>query len=319
MRNIQRRDIDAPAAVVGALLDRLASDDDPLWPAPAWPPIRFDRGLAVGATGGHADIHYSVTEYEPGSRLRFAFAPSIGAGHHEFTVRPLTPTTSRLTHELVVRPSARMRLAWPLAVRWLHEALLRDLLDNAELAATGRLGRRARWSPWVRLLRGLAMPGSRRVTVPAAAALARGELPWCEVMDAWRLPVVTGARFTPAQWYEAIFGDPPGWVSALMRLRNRLAGTAGFARAESTRFPVLAGTDDELLIGGDSADFALRVSILVEPEAVTCTTLTRAHRGRGRAYLALIRPFHVIVVRAMLARAGRTLLERAPSAAQPDS
>src|SRR5947199_3653022 len=33
MRNIQHRDIEAPAAAVGALLDRLASDTDPLWPA----------------------------------------------------------------------------------------------------------------------------------------------------------------------------------------------------------------------------------------------------------------------------------------------
>jgi hypothetical protein len=239
----------------------------------------------------------------------------MGDGHHEFTVRPLTPTTSRLTHELVLRPSARMRPAWPLAVRWLHEALLRDLLDNAELAATGKLERRARWSPWVRFLRARAMPSPHRVPMPAAAALGHAELPHAKVMDAWRLPTTPGTRFTPQQWYEAIFGDPPGWVSALLRLRDRLAPAVGLARVESALFPILTGTADELLIGGDGEDFSLRVSILVEPEAVTCTTLTRASRGRGRVYLALIRPFHHVVVRAMLARAGRTLLERAPSAA----
>jgi hypothetical protein len=51
----------------------------------------------------------------------------------------------------------RMRWAWPLMVRWLHEALVQDLFDNAERRVTGTLaGRRARWSPWVRAMRRLA-------------------------------------------------------------------------------------------------------------------------------------------------------------------
>ena len=56
MRNIQSRTIDAPAASVGALIDLIASDNDPLWPSPAWPPIRLDRGLVTGSRGGHGPI-----------------------------------------------------------------------------------------------------------------------------------------------------------------------------------------------------------------------------------------------------------------------
>src|SRR5207248_6682760 len=177
MRNIQHRDIEAPAAAVGALLDRLASDTDPLWPAPAWPPIRLDRGLVVGSVGGHGPIRYSVAEYQPGRRVRFAFDPSIGFdGFHELLVEPLDERRTRLTHDLVGKPSGAMRLVWPLAVRWMHEALLQDLLDNAELAATGRLREKARWSRWVRFLRARMSPQPEGVPLPQPAALATTEL-----------------------------------------------------------------------------------------------------------------------------------------------
>jgi hypothetical protein len=155
MRNVQSREIAAPAAAVGALLDRLAGPDDVLWPTPAWPPIRFDRGLAVGAVGGHGPIRYSVAEYEPGRRLRCRFAQRAGLrGYHELRVEPCGPATCRVVHELAGTLRGSMIVGWPVAVRWLHEALIQDLLDNAERVATGRLSRPARWSAWVRLLRG---------------------------------------------------------------------------------------------------------------------------------------------------------------------
>jgi hypothetical protein len=154
MRNVQSRVIDAPAPALGALLDGLASPADKLWPARNWPPIRLDRGLTTGSKGGHGSIRYSMIEYEPGVRIRFAFDPTIGAtGYHELRVEPVDAKRARLVHEMVCGLHGRMRLLWPLAIRWLHEALLQDLLDNAQLAATGRLGTPVRWSRWVRRLR----------------------------------------------------------------------------------------------------------------------------------------------------------------------
>jgi hypothetical protein len=46
-----------------------------------------------------------------------------------------------------------MRFGWPLAVRWLHDALIEDALDRAETATAARPVPARRWSPWVRLLR----------------------------------------------------------------------------------------------------------------------------------------------------------------------
>jgi len=39
MRNIHERVLDAPAEIVGGMLDRIGSDEDVLWPSQAWPPM----------------------------------------------------------------------------------------------------------------------------------------------------------------------------------------------------------------------------------------------------------------------------------------
>jgi hypothetical protein len=155
MQNIQHRLIDAPAEKLGTLLDQMATPDDRVWPAPAWSRLVLDAGLTPGSRGGHGLIRYSVAEYEPGRRIRFSFEPGLGLdGYHELLITTEGPNRCRLAHTIAATVEGRMRLLWPLMIRWMHEALLQDLLDNAEHAATGRLrGQRSRWSLWVRLLR----------------------------------------------------------------------------------------------------------------------------------------------------------------------
>ena len=154
VRNVHERVVAAPVGRVWELVEGLGGADDHLWPAPAWSPMRLDRPLAVGARGGHALIRYAVTSYEPTRRVKFTLDPTIGArGTHTFTVSPLGPDRTLLRHELAARLTGRMRLAWPLAVRWLHDALLEDLLDRAQDAGGVPPARRARHSAWVRLLR----------------------------------------------------------------------------------------------------------------------------------------------------------------------
>jgi hypothetical protein len=164
MKNIQSRVIDAPASTVGALLDRIASDDDPIWPAPAWPPIRLDNALRPGSRGGHGPIRYTVVAYEPGRLIRFAFDPVMRTtGYHEFRAEPVDAGRTRVVHVLTGTPRPGTWLRWIVAIRWLHEALLRDLLDNVEQAATGSALPRRRWTPWVRVVRRVIRP--RKATV----------------------------------------------------------------------------------------------------------------------------------------------------------
>jgi hypothetical protein len=150
--NVHERTMCAPVDAVGKLIDSLSSSEDRLWPR-RWPPMRFDRPLAVGAVGGHGPIRYCVGSYEPGISVTFVFtAPRGFAGTHRFEVERIDGESSRLRHVLEMRATGKARITWPLVYRPLHDALIEDALDRAS-AALGCGVVRARWSLYVRLLR----------------------------------------------------------------------------------------------------------------------------------------------------------------------
>lgn len=134
MLNVQSRHLPVPAARASDALDRVVA----LWPAPPWPALKLDRGLAVGSRGGHGPIRYHVSARAVG-RIRFEFDPRIGlVGHHELHVEA-AGTGSRIVDTLAGRARGRMRLLWPVMFRWLHEDLMHDLFDNVERDLTGAL------------------------------------------------------------------------------------------------------------------------------------------------------------------------------------
>jgi len=305
MRNIQSRTIDAPAASVGALIDLIASDNDPLWPSPAWQPIRLDRGLVTGSRGGHGPIRYHVGEYEPGHRVRFIFDPPTGIeGHHELRVEETGLSGCTLIHDARGRMLGRMRLVWPLALRWLHEALSQDLLDNAELAATGELARPARHSRWVRALRRRLAKRPQKTDV---SATARAIFDHTDLADAWWLPVGPGMPTDPRVWADAIFRDPPRWVIALLHLRNRLVRLIGVPSGTTSAFDTIAVDGDDLLLGTDDQHLDFRATIRVAAHRVTLSSVAKTNNRRGRLYLGVVRLVHPVVVRAMLHRAAHHL------------
>lgn len=159
MRNVQHRVIAAPIADLGHLVDEIADRDRSVWPSRQWPRLTFDNGLRPGSDGGHGPIRYAVASHDPGRRLLMDFAPGSGLnGWHEIVLVPEPGPDgdgrTRLVHTISATTSGRMRVLWPLAVRWFHEALMEDLFDNAERRVTGTLtGQPARWSLWVRALR----------------------------------------------------------------------------------------------------------------------------------------------------------------------
>ena len=155
---VHERILPATVAQVGALLDGLAGPDDRLWPVDRGPgqALRCDRPLGAGAAGGHGPIRYRVEEYVPGRRVVFRFAGKQGLdGTHRFEVDDSQGVTE-LRHVLegwLVNAAAVRN--WRLVILPLHDALLEDLLDRAELAVTGQVLRPAQWSRRVRLLRRL--------------------------------------------------------------------------------------------------------------------------------------------------------------------
>jgi hypothetical protein len=163
VRNIHERILHASLPTVGGLIDQLASSEDVFWPQDRWPPIRFDRPLEVGAVGGHGFVRYTVEDYQRGRSIRFRFnGPRGFLGTHEFSVEEFAPGVLRLRHTLNVRLTGVARLTWPLAIRWLHDALVEDALDRAESYVAAQPVKRREWSGWVKLLRHLARPSARR-------------------------------------------------------------------------------------------------------------------------------------------------------------
>jgi hypothetical protein len=67
-----------------------------------------------------------------------------------------------LRHLLEMQTTGRARLTWPMVFQPLHDALLEDALDRAELHV-GTKPHVRQWSPWVRFLR-IAWGRSRRTT-----------------------------------------------------------------------------------------------------------------------------------------------------------
>lgn len=150
IHNVHTRWLPVAAGIAGEMLNTLSSSDDQMWPVGLWPRMRLDRPLGVGARGGHGPIRYRVTDFRPGSRVRFDFTqPQLLVGYHQMEVASERGGTL-LRHVIRARPSGFGWLLWPLAVRWLHDALIEDAFDGVERRLTGSVQRPQRWSLWVR-------------------------------------------------------------------------------------------------------------------------------------------------------------------------
>ncbi|NPV91461.1 MAG: SRPBCC family protein [Firmicutes bacterium] len=153
--NIHSREYRAALDEVGALIDGLSSQGDRLWPYERWGPMFFDRPLEVGAVGGHGGgtIGYVIEKYEPGRYIRFRFTNPAGfIGTHCFDVEETSPEMVRLRHTIRMELMGESKKSWPLAIRWLHDALIEDAFDKAAATLQGQpvVYREQSW--WVKFL-----------------------------------------------------------------------------------------------------------------------------------------------------------------------
>lgn len=163
--NVHQRLLYATPDRVGALIDSLASPQDPLWPR-GWPRMKFDRPLGVGAVGGHGPIRYFVEAYAPGQWVRFRLTGPRGfEGWHGFEVLEVTAAHSVLEHRIEMRTHGRGFFLWFLAIRPLHDVCVEEVLSRAQ-TALGNPPRPVVRSAYVRLLLWLAerRPAARRAS-----------------------------------------------------------------------------------------------------------------------------------------------------------
>ncbi|MET7620020.1 DUF2867 domain-containing protein [Streptomyces sp. NPDC005408] len=285
VRNVHERPVAAPAEVVGALLDRVSSPDDPLSPSPVWPPIRFDRPLGVGADGGHGFVRYSVGAYDPGRSIRFDFSPPSN-GFHTLETEPTGAGSCRVRHVLEQEQDLKSWLLWTLVIRPMHDTMVEEILDNIERAATpGTLTKPHRWSRRARLMHRLVRDRPKAAPVPPEAELAHQAFAAPDFADACVLPLDPGMPRDPHAWRDVL------------------------------PFEIQATAPNELLLGEDAGHLDFRASVLIADDKVTLTSVVKIHNWRGRLYFAVIRHLHPPVARRMLRRAHRRLAFAAPPAA----
>jgi len=138
--------------------------------------------------------------------------------------------------------------------------------------------------------------------------------------------LLTGAQFADAfcievwdreldarQAAERMMARQPRWAEALVSLRNFLVAPLGLRTSGAGLvppkdmigiFPVVSQTPDRLIAGFNDHHLDFRVVIDVtgpgDLRQVTATTLVKTHNWLGRIYLAIILPFHRLIVPALL-------------------
>lgn len=135
-------------------------------------------------------------------------------------------------------------------------------------------------------------------------------LPGAQFADAYRI-AVNDTALDARRAAERMIGRQPRWARALLVLRNILvrpfglktSGAGGTADMIGI-FPVVCETSQRLVAGFDDRHLDFRIVVDVATvgsrQNVTATTLVRTHNRLGRTYLAIILPFHRLIVRAMM-------------------
>lgn len=145
-------------------------------------------------------------------------------------------------------------------------------------------------------------------------------LPGADWADCYELQVPT-SDFTAITAARAMLGHFPFWVRSLLRLRNAVTGIFGLRSTEYRIpdaaemigfFPVVSRSDNQVVLGFDDKHLDFRVVIDVRDDDegrrfVDATTLVKRNILLGKIYIAVITPFHRLIVATMLANFGRRL------------
>nr|WP_237351658.1 DUF2867 domain-containing protein [Rhizobium sp. ACO-34A] len=153
--------------------------------------------------------------------------------------------------------------------------------------------------------------------VPEPVSLPHPALPGADWADRYAISSV-GSQGTALEIAKRMLGRPPGWIRVLMVLRNHIVSLFGLKAAdlgvaETTSvagFPVVSQRDGQVVLGFNDSHLDFRIVVDVEPKGeagnkVAVTTLVKRHNAFGWLYIAVITPFHRVIVRSTLGRLAR--------------
>lgn len=108
----------------------------------------------------------------------------------------------------------------------------------------------------------------------------------------------------------------PAWIGWLMALRNLMVRPFGLkagptdipaGQEQIGFFPLIDETPSAVVLGLDDRHLDFRLLVEVDElgggrQSVSASTFVATHNLLGRAYLAIVMPFHRVIVPAMLSR-----------------
>lgn len=105
----------------------------------------------------------------------------------------------------------------------------------------------------------------------------------------------------------------PWWADRLLTMRNLLMRPFGLKtevtdQGKNAIFPVVHEMADEVIVGTDDRHLNFRICVRREGALLHMATWVHPHNLFGRAYLAVVMPFHVLIVRNAMARIARASL-----------
>lgn len=144
------------------------------------------------------------------------------------------------------------------------------------------------------------------------------------------LPKRKSGQYNPDALARAFFCESPAWFSVLMWIRDRIMSIFGVkssteikAAAETkgidtvSVFPVISRTDNEIIMGAIDSHLDFQTSVLIRDDKATigphgeneskgmemvAITVVHCHGLFGKAYITIIKAFHVMIVKYNLAR-----------------
>jgi hypothetical protein len=151
-----------------------------------------------------------------------------------------------------------------------------------------------------------------RVDAVDPPADTRPLLAGAQFSDAFRV-AVDGTALDARGAAQKMLGRQRRWITALMALHDCVVTPFGLKTSDPKNrtttdvigiFPVLSQSPTRLVAGFDDSHLDFRVVVDVAAtgpgQQVTATTLVLTHNRLGRIYLAIILPFHRLIVRSML-------------------
>ncbi|WP_432449006.1 DUF2867 domain-containing protein [Aliiroseovarius marinus] len=111
----------------------------------------------------------------------------------------------------------------------------------------------------------------------------------------------------------------PSWAMTLLKIRNRILSPFGFkTRIDKgyvdSIFPLEFEDENEVIVGTDDWHQDFRISVFKADDTIHMATWVHRHNLAGYIYLAVVMPFHILIVRDAMRRIARAPIAPAPQA-----